>query len=117
MTDELHLVRIASAARARSTRFDPKPEETMFRPRIVRWVSVSSQLGFWERDTWTRGWTSGSGLASSNAVPPLRSAVVREERATVLLPRRLVMPLPMSLSWARCADGSWRRRNGLWRKD
>ena len=106
MTDELHLVRIAGAARARST--------------LVRPVSVSGQLGFWGRDTWMSGW-SGSGLAASNAVPPLRSAVVnyqlRKERATVLLPRRLVMPLPMSLSWARCADGSWRRRNGLWRKD
>ena len=93
----------------------------MFRARIVRWVSVSSQLGFWERDTWRRGWTSGSGPASSNAVPPLRSAAVnyqlRKERATLLLPRRLVMPLPKPLSLARCADGSWRRRNGLWRKD
>jgi hypothetical protein len=121
MTDELHLVPIASAARARSTRFDPKPEKTMFRARIVRPVSVSGQLGFWERDTWMRGWTSGSGPASSNAVPPLRCAAVdyqlRKEWATVLLPRRLVMPLPMSFSWARCADCSWRRRNGLWRKD
>jgi hypothetical protein len=120
MTDELHLVRIAGAARARSTRFDPKPEETMFRARIVRPVSVSGQLDFWGRDTWMSG-SSGSWLASSNAVPPLHSAVVnyqlRKERATVLLPRRLVMPLPMSLSWARCADGFWRRRNGLWRKD
>jgi hypothetical protein len=98
MTDELHLVRIAGAARARSTRFDPKPEETIFRARIVRPVSVSGQLDFCGPGTWM-------------------NYQLRKERATVLLPRRLMMPLPVSLSWARCADGSWQRRNGLWRKD
>jgi hypothetical protein len=119
MTDERHLVWIAIAARARSTRFEPKAEEMMSRGRIVRSVSLSGQFGFWGRDTWRSEWTSGSGPASSNAMPPLRSTVVnyrlRKERATVLLPRRLVMPLP--LPWSLCADGAWRRRNGLWRKD
>jgi hypothetical protein len=117
MTDERRLVRIASAARARSTRFDPETAETMPRGRIVR--SVSGQFGFWGRDTWRSGWTSGSGPVWSNAMPPLRSAVVnyqlRKERASVLLPHRLVMPLP--LSWSLCADGAWRQQNGLWRKD
>jgi hypothetical protein len=100
-------------------RCDPTPEETMFRGRIVRSVARSGQFGFGRRDTWRSGWTSGSGPASGNAMPPLRSAVVnyqlRKERASVLLPGRLVMPL--RLPWSLCADGAWRRRNGLWRKD
>jgi hypothetical protein len=109
MTDERHLVRIASAARARSTRFDPEFDETASGARVVRSMSLFGQVGFRGRDTWT----SGSIPGSSKSMPPLRSAVLnyqlRKERATLLLPRRLVTPLPMSLSWGCCADGSWRR--------
>ena len=75
--------------------------------RIVRSLSV------WTSETRTRG----SGPASSRTVPPPRSTLasceLREERVTVLFPRLLVIPS----SWTHCGDGSWRRRNGLWRKD